>query len=204
MATLNVSELQLEREKWQSELSKREGEHQQAWALKDPAQVTIASSRMDQSKAQLAQIDTRIEQSRMQAPFDGYLINGDLSQSIGAPVTRGQVIFEIIPNANYKLVLDVDEHRISQVKIGQSGTLRLNGLPGKQIELVVSEVLPVASTKHGKSVFRVEADVINPAVDLRPGLHGVAKLVVGRGSYLSVWTAQMRRKLRLFFWYYGL
>ena len=172
--------------------------------MKNPAQVTIASSRIDQSKAQLAQIDTRIEQSRMQAPFDGYLINGDLSQSIGAPVTRGQVIFEIIPNTNYKLVLDIEEHRISQVKIGQSGTLRLNGVPGNRIELVVSDVLPVASTKNGKSVFRVEANVMDSAADLRPGLHGVAKLVIGRGSYLSVWTEQIRRKLRLFLWYYGL
>ena len=203
LATLNVNGLRLEREKWQSELIKREGEHLQAWALKDPAQVTIASSRIDQSKAKLAQIDTQIEQSRMQAPFDGYLINGDLSQSIGAPVTRGQVIFEIIPNANYKLVLDIDEHRISQVKIGQSGTLRLNGVPGKRVELEVRDVLPVASTKNGKSVFRVEADVIDAPADLRPGLHGVAKLVVGRGSFLSVWTEEFRRKLRLFLWYYG-
>lgn len=203
LATLNSNELVLEREKWQSELVKRKGEQQQAWAVKDPAQVTIATSRIDQSKAQLAQIETRIRQSRMEAPFDGYLISGDLSQSIGAPVTRGQMIFEIIPNANYKLVLDVEEHQISQVKVGQRGTLRLTGVPGERIELSVSEILPVAATKNGKSVFRVEADVIDAPADFRPGLRGVAKLVVGRASYLSAWTEQTRRKLRLLLWYYG-
>lgn len=203
LATLNTNDLKLEREKWQSELAKREGEHHHAWASKDPAKVTVASSKIRQSKAQLAQIETRIEQSQMLAPFDGYLINGDFSQSIGAPVTRGQVMYEIIPNANYKLVLDVEEHLISEVKIGQIGSLRLNGLPGKRIELVVSDVLPVASTKNGKSVFRVEADVNSAPGDIRPGLHGVAKVIVGQGSYISVWTEQIRRKLRLFFWSAG-
>lgn len=204
LATLNANELMLEREKWQSELAQREADQKQAWAKKDPAQVTIAASRIEQAKAQIAQIDTRVAQSSMLAPFDGYLISGDLSQSIGTPVSRGQLLFEIIPNTAYKLVLDVEEQHIARVQAGQSGTLRLTGLPGQRIRFTVTDVLPVATSKEGKNVFRVEAQVDETLADLRPGLRGIAKLETGRGSLLSVWLRPIAQKLRTLIWYYSL
>jgi len=204
LATMNVSELELEREKWVSELNKRTGQYQQAWAEMNHAQVSIEASRIEQSKAQIEQLEERIAQSSLRAPFDGYLISGDLSQLIGTPVSRGQLVFEIIPDTNYKLVLDVDETRISQLSVGQQGTLRLAGLPGKPIKLTISDLLPIATSKQGKSVFRVEADVLEPPADLRPGLRGVAKIATGKGSLISVWTSSIRQRIRLLVWYYGL
>ena len=59
----------------------------------------------------------------MTAPFDGIIVSGDLSQSLGSPVERGQVLFEVAPLDGYRIVLRVDERDIPYVALGQRGEL---------------------------------------------------------------------------------
>ena len=49
-------------------------------------------------------------------------------------------------------------------------------------------------------MFRVEAEVDKSAVDLRPGMEGVGKIVAGERSILWVWTHRFTDWLRLSLW----
>ena len=50
----------------------------------------------------------------MRAPFDGVLVSGDLSHSVGAPVERGEVLFELAPLDDYLVVLEVPEAEVEK------------------------------------------------------------------------------------------
>jgi multidrug resistance efflux pump len=53
-------------------------------ARADRAQLVISQAKADEARAQLALVDEQLGRIRIEAPFDGVVIRGDLSQSLGA------------------------------------------------------------------------------------------------------------------------
>jgi len=203
LAAIDDRELVLEKQKWQSERDKHAKEYQEALGTRDRAKLSIASARMAQAEAELKLVAEQLERIRVRAPFSGTLVSGDLSRAIGAPLERGQVLFEIVPNDNYRVSLQVDEHDIANLKTGQVGDLRLTGLPGTPIEFEVSRIVPLATADRDGNRFRVEAKLGQLPTGLRPGMQGVAKVVTGRTSLLHAWTDELVSRLRFWIWSLG-
>ncbi len=205
LLTLNNRDLKLQHEKLLNEHAKINKEYREALALRERAKVSILSAQIMQVDAQLNLVKEKLKRSHLKAPFSGIVVSGDLSQSLGAPVEKGEQLFEISPLGNYRVALSVDDHDISNLKIGQTGSLRLVGLPYDQISISISRITPVASSDHGSNYFHVEAK-INDINDtrLRPGMQGIAKVQVGEDSVLWVWTHSLFERLRLWLWSIGL
>ena len=203
LAVLDDRELLLERERWQSERDKHAKEYQEALATRDRAKITIGSARIAQAEAQLKLVEEQRARLTLQAPFSGTLVSGDLSRALGAPLERGQLLFEIVPNDAYRVSLQVDEHDMAGLEPGQQGRLRLAGLPDTAIPFEITRIVPVASAEQGTNHFRVEGELKEIPEGLRPGMQGVAKVVTGRGSLLWSWTRELTDRLRLWLWSVG-
>lgn len=203
IATLDSRDLLLEQEKWLSERSKHAKEYQEALATRNRAQVSMLSARIAQTDAHLNQIKKQLQHTQLLAPFDGLLVSGDWNRALGAPIERGQLLFEIVPVQSYQVALQIDEHDIAQLSQKQFGKLRLTGLPEQLIPLEISRILPIASVTQGSNNFRVEAEISKIPMGLRPGMQGVAKIITGRASMLSVWTKPLISRLRLWAWSLG-
>ena len=72
------------------------------------------------------------------------ITNGDLSQSVGMPVQRAQVLFEIAPLDSYRVIVRVPDSEIARVAPGEAGTLVLSALPDRHFGLHVVRVTPIA------------------------------------------------------------
>jgi len=134
------------------------------------------------------------------APFDGVVVNGDLSQSLGAPVERGEVLFEVAPLDGYRIILEVDERDVSQIAVGQRGQLALTGFPDATLLMVVEKITPVSSTDEGRNYFRVEAMLSEPSSLLRPGMEGIGKIDIEQRKLAWIWTHKLVAWARLWFW----
>ena len=130
-------------------------------------------------------------------------MSGDWSRALGSPIERGQLLFEVVPAKNYRISLQVDEHDLAGLNSGQRGSLRLTGLPEQSIQLQISRILPIATVEQGSNNFRVESEIVAAPQGLRPGMQGIAKIVIGRGSLLKVWTYPLLNRLRLWAWSLG-
>ena len=86
--------------------------------------------------------------TRLIAPFDAVVVRGDLSQSLGSPVQRGDVLFEVAPLDGYRIILEIDERNISDTSIGQRGHLTLSALPRQPLPLIVERLTPVATAEE--------------------------------------------------------
>jgi multidrug efflux pump subunit AcrA (membrane-fusion protein) len=128
------------------------------------------------------------------------VVSGDLHQSLGAAVKRGQVLFEVSPLDGYRVVLEVPETAIGNVRAGQKGRLLLSSLPGEVYPFVISTVTPVVTSREGRSYFRVEALLEQRSDRLRPGMEGVAKIEAGRRSLFWMITHRFFDWLRLAVW----
>ncbi|MBW2102869.1 MAG: efflux RND transporter periplasmic adaptor subunit [Deltaproteobacteria bacterium] len=200
LAALDERDLRLERIKWASEKEQLLKEHREALALRDRAKIRIIRARIDQAEAQLALLDEQLSRMRIVSPFDGIVVSGDLTQSLGAPVERGQVLFEIAPLDRYRVVLRVDEREITRVVPGQEGTLVLSSMPNRKIGFVVKKITPVSEAREGRNFFRVEAALKETSGRLRPGMEGVGKIFVERRKLIWVWTHDLIDWFKLWVW----
>jgi RND family efflux transporter MFP subunit len=200
LAELDDRDLELEQVKWSSTREQRDKEYRGALAGHDAAKARILGAQVAQAEAQLELVRAQLARRKLVAPFDGIVVEGDVSSRIGSPVQRGEVLFEVAPLEGYRVVLEVDEREIARVEKGQHGRLTLPAMPGTSLPLLVHKITPVSTVKDGLNYFRVEADLEESPGFLRPGLEGVAKLATGRRSLFWVWTHEALDWLRLSLW----
>jgi len=200
IARLDDRDLRLERLKALALRDERSNQVRESMANHDRAQSRIASAQLAQTQAQLSLLDEQLSRTLLTAPFDGVIVRGDLSHSLGEAVERGQVLFEVAPLESYRVVLQVDERDIAAVRAGQRGELTLAANPGERLPFTVVAVTPVNSAREGRNVFRVEARLDALPERLRPGMEGVAKIEIGRERLAWIWTRDLANWARLALW----
>ena len=200
LATLDDTELKLQRLRWIATRQQHQSELDRALATGTRADVNIDSAQIDEAAAEIALLDAQLARTRIVAPFDGLITNGDLSQSVGMPVQRAQVLFEIAPLDSYRVIVRVPDSEIARVEPGAAGTLVLSALPDRRFDLHVVRVTPIAEQSDGGNTFHVEARLDGVSPRLRPNMEGVAKLDAGRDLLIWAWTHHLIDAARLFLW----
>jgi RND family efflux transporter MFP subunit len=200
IAALDDRDLRVERQKLLSQGAQQESERRQAIAEGNRARARILDAQNGQIEAQLALVDEQIARTRLIAPFDAVIVKGDLSQSLGAAVERGNVLFEVAPLDSYRVIMKVDERDITDVAVGQSGRLALTSMPNEEIELTVEKITPVSVVDQGRNYFRVEAVAKGATEKLRPGMEGVGKIEIERRKLIWIWTRKLVHWARMWVW----
>jgi multidrug efflux pump subunit AcrA (membrane-fusion protein) len=88
-------DLVLEGRKWESALAQHENGYTAALTRADRTQFVISQAKATEARAQLDLVRQQLGRTRLTAPIDGVVIKGDLSQSLGAPVQRGEPLMTI-------------------------------------------------------------------------------------------------------------
>lgn len=201
IAQLDDRDLRLERLKWASQRTQQEREYSQAIATRERTEARILDSQIQQAEAQIAVLDAQLERMNVRAPFSGVIVSGDLSQALGAPLERGDVIFEIAPLEDYRVMLRVDERDIREVEPGQTGNLALAAFPDTPVGLRTVRITPISTAAEGENFFMVEAALTNlPTQELRPGMEGVAKVAIREERLVNIWTKRTWLWLRMTAW----
>jgi len=200
LALLDQRDLALEHRQSAARREQLRVEYFEALAAHDRTLANIASARIAQTEAGIALLEEQLARTRLMAPFDGVVVKGDLSQLLGSPVSRGDVLFEVAPLDGYRVILKVDEREIRDVVEGTRGQLTLSAMPGEPLPFTVERVTPVAKAEDGRNHFRAEARLDHPPTLLRPGMEGVARIDAGRRSLVWIWTHDLVDWLRLWLW----
>jgi multidrug resistance efflux pump len=200
MAKLDDRELKLEQGRYRSERDQAAGKQRQAMAEHDAAAVALALTEVQQAQAQLALVEAKLARAELVAPMDGVVVSGDWVQQLGSPLETGKELFEIASLAGYRVVLHVPDSHITEVHAGQTGALRLTGLPQHSYAFTIATVTATASVQDGSNGFRVEATWDGSPPPLSPGMQGVGKITVGSANLWTVWTRPSVNWLLLKWW----
>lgn len=178
LAVLDEKDLSLERLRLGTALSQRRRELSRAIAGRDLAEANIIRAQIEQAEAQILLIDEQLARTRITAPFAGYVVEGDLSQSVGTSIERGQTLFRIAPLDGFRVVLEIGEGDIRAIEPGQTGTLRLSAFPERPLDYEVNLITPLARQGDGRNFFRVEAKLLGDIDKLRPGMEGISRTTI--------------------------
>jgi len=200
LGSMDARDMQLERVKWESEREQLLKQYRQALAERNAPQAEIASASLAEAEAELQRIVEQLSRTALHAPFDGIVVSGDLTQRLGAPLERGEVLFEVAPLDAYRLILQVDERDIDEVVPGQQGQIKFSSLPNTSYPFEVGMVTPVAASEEGRNFFRVEAQLEQSDPRLRPAIEGVSKIDIDRRSLAWIWSHDAIDWLRLKLW----
>jgi RND family efflux transporter MFP subunit len=199
--SIDDRDLRLERLKWTSQKLQSSREYSEATADHDRAKARILSAQIEQAEAEIALLDEELKRTRVRSPFDGFVLSGDLSQSLGSPVERGDILFELAPLDSYRVILEVDERDIDDVAVNQIGQLALSSAPEQALPITVEKITPLSTAEEGQNYFRVEARLDgNISPRLRPGMEGVGKINIERRKLIWIWTYKITHWVRMFFW----
>lgn len=200
MCALDDRDLRVDRARVASEREQHLLEHRKAMAVGDVAAMNVLTKKVQQADAQIELLNEEIARTRIEAPFDGLVVSGDLSQALGAPVDAGQVLFQVAPLESYRVVLKVDESDIRQIVVGQTGELVLTAMPHEKLPIKVSKITPVSVSEEGSNFFQVEAELGQAESRLRPGMEGFGKIEVDRRRLIWIWTHRLVDWVRLRVW----
>lgn len=199
--SLDDRDLRLEHLKWVSQKTQRTREYSEAQAKHDRAKARILGAQIQQADAQIALVEEQLNRVHAKAPFSGFIVSGDLSQSLGAPVERGDALFQVAPLSDYRVILNVDEKEIGYLSTEQTGTLVLTGLPDEPVAIQVEKITPISAAEEGGNFFRVEATIQEDASPkLRPGMEGVGKIYIDERKTIWIWTYKITHWFKMFFW----
>jgi len=204
LAELGDRDLELERSRLASEQAQHEASVSTALARGDRGAMAVARAKVEEARARLGLVEHQLQQVQLRAPMDGEVIQGDLWQSLNAPVERGQSLFTIAPAQRFRVIVELDERDIREVRADQSGRLALSALPWDTIPVRIERLAAVATALDGRNVFELQGRLETAGASLpsmlRPGLRGVVHLDAGRAPLLRTWGGRAADWLRRVAW----
>jgi len=201
LAELNGETLLTQQRKLEAEVAQQTNAVAEAMVKGDRAQLAMARAKLDDVTAQKDLLDQQLAHTRLVAPFDGVVIKGDLTQLLGSPLRRSDVLLTLSQGSGFRVIIEVDERDISDIQLGQRGTLVLSALPSEQFSFQVTRLTLVANTTtEGKNVFEVEAALDSGVQKLAPGLKGIAKISIGNQPIGWQWAAHLWHALSYALW----
>jgi len=200
IAELDTRELLLQQQRYAAEVNEYTRQYRKALGARELTQAHIFKSQMSQAEAELQLLDKKIQRAVLKSNIDGVIISGDLSRSLGAPVKTGDILFEVAPLDEYRLIVFVDEKQVVDVKEGMSGSLSLKAMPGRKLPFSVHKVSPVFAENETGIAYRVEARMAEHLAELRPGMEGVAKIEIDQRSFAWIYMHELFDLIRFWAW----
>jgi len=201
LLTLDARELTLERDKWAAEIAQLDKQYREALSKDEAAPTVIARAKLEAAQSQHALAEQQLARSMLRAPIDGIVLSGDLTQSVGMPLKRGQELITLAPDRGWRVVAEVEEQSIGALREGQAAHAIFAALPRSEpLTFAVSRIAPVATQADGRNVFEVEGTPASPPEALRPGMRGVARIEVGEQALGAIWWERAQHAWRRLVW----
>jgi HlyD family secretion protein len=134
-----------------------------------PAEVAQASALLRQAETAIAELEWRLQDTELRAPFDGVVAAVPLQ--VGEWAAPGEMVVELI-DVSYWIIetQNVGELMIGQVQVGQEALVQVNAFPGKVLRGRVTTVSPVAVVQQGDTTYTLTIVLKSVDLHLRPGM----------------------------------
>jgi len=187
IAVMDDREIRLELASLHADSSRYSKQRDSAMADHDAAAMQMANYERERVDGEIEKLEYRKAHMTIRSPIGGIVLVGDLNDALGAPVDKGQPLFEIVPIDAMKLEVDVPEEDIAYVQEGMPIRARLDGYPNEEVIAEIEMVYPQAEIRDSQNVFVGEArlDYVDQAI--RPGMSGRARITAGRRPLAWIW-----------------
>ena len=202
LLVLDQSDLFLEEAALAAEKNRFQRELEKSRADQALADMRIGAALLEQAAARLDLVRHRLAQSVITSPFAGIVVEGDLTEMVGSPVAKGDILFRVGRTDRIYAELEVEEAEIHEVDLAMDGEIALASQPGETYRIKVVRIEPSAVAKEEGNVFLVRCELPDGFSSWwRPGMTGISKLNARNRTLLWIFTHRTVDFLRLRFWW---
>jgi len=197
LARLDTRRLKLEMDGTEQEMLRYNADADRLRAANDEAGAQVSLLEVNVLKQQALKLQADIDSATLRSPINGVVMTKDLELRAGEVLQQGAPFAEIDDLSAWQLHAEINERDIATVEVAfqKRGALDLTYVLASQSAYVLHaridnrlQISASAYPREKDNVFLITVDNpdIPPAIvkDLRPGLTGRAKLVLGREPLL--------------------
>jgi biotin carboxyl carrier protein len=177
LARLDGRELRWELAGLEAELNRAEKSRDSAMAIGSMAEAQQADLEYERVALKIKLLQNRLDRLEVRSPLSGIVISGDLKKTVGAPLSVGQVLFEISPLDRMIVEVAIPEREILHVMRGMEVVFRVDAYPGKKWSGIIHKIFPRAEMRESESIYLAEVHLDNASGELRPGMKGQARVI---------------------------
>jgi RND family efflux transporter MFP subunit len=138
-------------------------------------------------KSQISAIATRLGETRITSPIDGYVWARRLDPGALVGQASGGVILTVVQIDSLRVFVSVNERQAGGVRVGKAAYVELDALPGKRFEGKVVRLAP--GFDPTTRTLDAEVRIPNPNGELRPGMYGRGAIVLETHPHAAVVAA---------------
>ncbi len=139
------------------------------------SEESALQERLSQLDAEIRHVRNQMKQSRIVAPFDGW-ITQEFTE-IGQWVEEGGEIVEMVDVSHVHVEIPLPERYVRHIQIGDFAHATFDGLPGFDAQGRVLSL--VAQADRVSRTFPVKVDIPNPSLTIKSGMVSRVTLQVG-------------------------
>lgn len=200
LAVFDNSELQAQRAQLAARARVAQINEDRAISEGNSVDAELARAEYAMASAELAEVERRIAQSRIVAPFGGLVLSGDLRERVGETMAMGTPLFEIARDGGWKLEIEMPQRIAADLSPGRVGGFAPNARPEDTSDIHLTRVKPMAEAVEGKTVYLAEAELAGGEEWMRPGMEGIARVNFGRRAVWWVASHRFVDYFRTNFW----
>ena len=118
----------------------------------------------------------RSENLEIHSPIRGVVLKSELEDADGAPLSKGQVLFEIAPLEKVKIKVFISQQDIALVAEGMETVVSIESI-NQKLTGKITKIHPQAETFENESVFVAEVEFDNDNNELKPGMRGFSVVI---------------------------
>ncbi|UCD58285.1 MAG: efflux RND transporter periplasmic adaptor subunit [Candidatus Hydrogenedentota bacterium] len=135
----------------------------------------VAEASVKQAKADLGLAEHQLDNADVTTLFGGTVTHRYVD--LGERVSPGQPLLEVAQIDPVEVEIGVSDKRFSELKLGQSVTITVDGYPRLEFKGEVKKIQPAIDPMT--RTFKVTVGVANPEELLKPGMFGRAEIEIG-------------------------
>ena len=141
--------------------------------------------RYDISDAQIRELEQTGNARRtltIYSPANGYVVQKMVLQ--GMRVMPGEKLFDVADLSTVWIIADIYEYELSSIRVGETASISLSYVPGKEFKSKIDYVYPTLSGETRTA--RVRFTIPNPDGRLKPQMYSSVEIKINLGSKLAI------------------
>lgn len=181
LARLDEDEIRLQRSSLEAE--KEKYRKQKSSALAQGKTLEMQQAQLDYRRLLYKNdlLSQRSQNLEISSPISGIILKSALEDAEGAPLSQGQVLFEIAPLDRMIFNLYLPQEDVAYVSAGMKVTIQFDACPSA-LPGTIKRIRPQATLFEDQSVFVAEVEFDNRQGLVKPGMRGYATIFANHQS----------------------
>ena len=140
------------------------------------AETELERARLDQAKADLERARLALNELQIATPISGYV--AEQNCDVGDLARAEDALMRIVDLSSIRTVVNVVERDYAKIKLGETATITVDGIPNRQFTGHIVRQAPVLDPTTRTAKVMIE--IANEDALLKPGMHGRVVITVTR------------------------